>query len=211
MSDVVAPRAVVLGPTDSVPGRTFTAVERLELDRAVLRAILADLRRLVQEAAAGGLPLNAYEVLDRQVDARVMRHVVCVEHRLRSHPGLCVVGIFGQRRAALDITPLEQANAALVREFARYPGITSYSSRELPDGQWANLVLHDDPIDTEYWRRSELHSQAVQALSPVHYLSVRIHNGGLTAPVPDDPDLVLRVTKYFDFADGWRATRHLET
>jgi hypothetical protein len=175
----------------------------------VLLEILADLRLRLHDAAAGRGAMRPYDVVDRHVGGRIMRHVLCTEERLRAHPGLCVVGFFGDRHVELDSTPLEQANAALVREFRSYPGITSYSSRELPNGQWANLVLHDDPIDREFWRRSELHAQAVAALSPVYYRSVRIHNGRLTEAAPADPDLILESTKYYDFADGWRAQRDL--
>lgn len=205
----LTPETVTLGPTESAHGRPFTAVELLQHDHEVLREILADLRTRLHAHLAGRSPLPVHTVVDQQVDGRTMRHVMCNELRLRTHPALCVVGFFGERHIELDVTPLEEANAALVRDFRNYPGITSYSSRELPSGQWANLVLHDDPVDTEFWRRSELHARAVDALSPVYYRNVRIHNARLTAAVPDAPDIVVHSTKYFDFSDGsgWRATR----
>jgi hypothetical protein len=122
-----------------------------------------------------------------------------------------VVGFFGERRTDLDIAPLEEANAAVVREFAKYPGITSYSSMELPGGHWANMVLHDDPVDTDYWRQSTLHADAVRRLARVHYRTVRIHNARLTTPVRYDPALTILRTKYFDYTSEpeWRAVRKL--
>ncbi len=121
------------------------------------------------------------------------------------------MGFFGERVTDVDPAPLEEANTEIVAEFTKYPGILSYSSVELPDGKWANLVLHDDPVDREYWRRSELHAEAVRVLSPVHYRNVRIHNAELTDALTDSPNFILERTKYYDFEGGveWRAQREL--
>jgi len=137
------------------------------------------------------------------------RLLICNFERLRFHPGLCVVGFFAERRTDVDIWPLEEANSEIVSEFAGYPGILSYSSVELPDGHWANMVLHDDPVDTQFWRQSKLHTQAVEMLSPRHYFNVRIHNGRLTAGVFGRPSIVINKTKYFDYTgpSEWRAER----
>jgi hypothetical protein len=209
MADLIAPEPVALGPNEAVPGRPFTAPDLVERDLAVLGQLLLDLRTLVEDAVAGVRAIIRYGPLEWTVEGRLHRHIVCTEERLRSHPGLCVVGFFGERQVDLDSTPLEEANSALVAEFRNYPGITSYSSLELPSSQWANLVLHDDPVDRDYWRRSELHAEAVRALSPVHYRSVRIHNARLTAPVPENPSIVPTVTRYFDFSGGsyWQGLR----
>ena len=211
MSDLeqMPPEPIVLGPSEPVPERPFTAIDLIDRDRAILHELLADVCRLVADSVAGIRTIVPYDAMEWRVDGRAHRHIICLEDRLRSHPKLCVVGFFGERRTELDDTPLEEVNAALVAEFSRYPGITSYSSLELPGGQWANLVLHDDPVDTEYWRRSELHARAVTALSQVHYRTVRIHNGELNGPLLQDPSIVLTSTKFFDFTGEaeWRAKR----
>ena len=104
---------------------------------------------------------------------------------------------------------LEEANTEIVAEFNQYPGILAYASVELPDGLWANLVLHDDPVDVEFWRTSEMHRRAVEMLSPEHYYNVRIHNGTLTSGLFERPRIVIRKTKYFDYTSNviWRAER----
>jgi hypothetical protein len=212
MSGLGEMAAVALGPREVASGRPFTALHFVEADVAVLHELLADVRTLLDEAAAGARAIIPYRKVGwRAPDGLVHRHVICAEERLRSHPGLCVVGFFGERRTDLDIAPLEEANAAVVREFAKYPGITSYSSMELPGGHWANMVLHDDPVDTDYWRQSTLHADAVRRLARVHYRTVRIHNARLTTPVRDDPALTILRTKYFDYTSEpeWRAVRKL--
>ena len=206
--DATPPEPVVFGPDESVPSRPFTSVAETQRDRSVLDELLTDVRRLLDDAA-GETQITPYETVQWWVEGRVRRHVVCDEARLRSDPGLCVVGFFGERRTSVDATPLEEANTALIASFAEYPGITAYSSTERPDGNWGNLVLHDDPVDAEYWRQSALHAEAVRMLSPLHYRTVRIHNALLTAPVPSAPAITLVSTKYYDFtADPeWRGLR----
>jgi hypothetical protein len=209
--DQTALEPVALGPTDRVPDRPFTSIDLIERDRGILLELLTDVQRLVEEMAAGSGSVAPFNEVTWESGGLTHRHIVCNPERLGSHPRLCVVGFFGERRMEVDGTPLEEANTAVVSEFAKYPGITSYSSMELAGGHWANLVLHDDPVDTEYWRQSELHAQAVKMLSRTHYRNVRIYNAGLTAPLLEDPTIALRRVKYFDFSgdSDWRAIRTL--
>ena len=174
--------------------------------------MLRDLCRVLEEADTGDTDIVPMQRKAWKVDGLTHRLLICDETRLRDHPELCVVGFFGERRTELDMTPLEEANTAIVGEFAKYPGILSYSSVELPSGYWANLVLHDDPVDRDYWRKSELHAKAVEALSPAHYKNVRIHNARLTGPIMERPRFTIRKTKYFDYSGEleWRAERTLE-
>lgn len=199
--------AVTLGLLDTVEGRPFTAPGETERDLAILRTILAGIRDAVVHAPIE--ELVPYQRVIWRLGELTHRLVICDRDRLAAHPRLCVVGFFGQRRPGVDITPLEEANSAIVAEFTEYPGILTYSSMELRGGNWANMVLHDDPIDTEYWRRSELHAQAVRMLSPRHYRSVRIHNAVLSAPLSENPAIELLRTKYYawDAGEMWRAVR----
>lgn len=205
------PKTVALGPMEEAPGRPFTSVDLIERDLGILLKLLADVRGVLREVDAGVRELEPYQRLAWKVDDLTHRLIVCDEDRLRYRERTCVVGFFGERRVDQDPSPLEEANSAIVSEFAHYPGILSYSSVELARGHWANLVLHDDPVDREYWRQSALHAEAVRLLSPLHYRNVRIHNAELTDGLTDSPRLVLERTKYYDF-DGaveWRAQREL--
>jgi hypothetical protein len=205
------PEYAVLGPEDVVPERPFTATELTEQDRRVVGKLLSDLRDFLHDVDAGTRKAAQYHRFAWQVDGLTHRLLICDEKRLRAHQELCVVGFFGDRRSEVDIAPLEKANMAIVAEFEKYPGILSYSSMELAGGHWANMVLHDDPVDTEFWRKSKLHQHAVAFLSPQHYKSVRLHNGRLTAGLFDDPEIIIKKTKYLDFQgeSEWRAERTL--
>ena len=204
-------KAVILGPGDVVPGRPFTAVEMTTLDLGILHGILADVRSVVVEVEEGIRELEPYQKLAWKVGGLTHRLLVCDQDRLRSHPGLCVVGFFGEKRPEKDGWALEEANSRIVGEFRKYPGILAYASVEIAGGKWANMVLHDDPVDVQFWRTSEMHARAVETLSPQHYYNVRLHNGRLTSGVFDRPRIEIQRTKYFDYTgdEEWRAEREM--
>lgn len=200
-----------MGPRDVVSGRPFTAVEMTGRDLGILHGILADVRSVVVEVEEGARTIEPYQKLAWREGGLTHRLLICDFQRLRLHPGSCVVGFFGDRRPEKDGWALEEANTEIVAEFHKYPGILAYASVELPEGHWANMVLHDDPVDVQFWRTSEMHQWAVETLSPEHYFSVRIHNGRLTAALFDRPRIVIKKTKYYDYsgAQPWRAERDL--
>lgn len=206
-------RAVTLGPDDVVPGRPFTAVEMTNRDLGILHGILADVRSVVVEVEEGVRELEPYQKLAWKAGGLTHRILICDQERLRTHPGLCVVGFFGDKRPDKDGWVLEEANTEIVGEFHKYPGILAYASVEMPGGRWANMVLHDDPVDVQFWRTSESHARAVETLSPEHYYNVRLHNGRLTAGVFDRPRIEIHRTKYFDYTgdEEWRAEREMVT
>lgn len=205
------PRAVMLESNDVVPGRPFTAVEMTTRDLGILHGILADVRSVVVEVEEGIRELEPYEKLAWKSGGLTHRLLICDQDRLRSHPGLCVVGFFGEKRPDKDGWVLEEANTKIVGEFPKYPGILAYASVEMPGGRWANMVLHDDPVDVQFWRTSQMHARAVESLSPQHYYNVRLHNGRLTAGVFDRPRIEIQRTKYFDYTgdEEWRAEREM--
>ena len=200
-----------LGPGEAVAARPFTAVELIDRDVSILHGMLDDLVRVLDECDAGTRQITEHQRIAWAEDGLARRLLVCSEERVRGHADPCYVGFFGERRAELDIGPLEEANAAIVAQFRNYPGILSYSSIELPNGFWANMVLHDDPVDRDYWSRGALHAQAARTLAPIHYKTVRIHTGRLTASVFDRPDFIVKMTKYWDYSEEpeWVAQREM--
>lgn len=200
-----------LGPNEAVSVRPFTAVELIDRDVSVLRGMLDDMVMVLDESDHDERKIVPHERIAWKENGLVRRALICDEGRLRAHDDACFVGFFGERRTEIDIEPLEEANAAIVAQFKNYPGILSYSSIELPNGYWANLVLHDDPVDREYWSRGALHAQAARTLGPAHYLTVRIHTGVLSGRVLDTPSFGVKKTKYWDYSEEpeWAAERDL--
>jgi len=200
-----------LGPNEAVSARPFTAVDLIDRDISVLQAMLDDMVGVLGESDLGVREIVPHQRMAWQEDGLVRRALICNEERLRAHQDACFVGFFGERRSEIDIEPLEEANSAIVAQFKNYPGILSYSSVELPNGYWANLVLHDHPIDREYWSRGALHAQAARTLGPAHYLTIRIHTGVLSDRVLDTPSFRVKKTKYWDYSGEpeWVAEREL--
>ncbi len=204
---------VVLTADQGVPGRPFTSVDRYERDSSILTSMVEDLRALLASAAAGTIDLVPHRKITWRVHGMKRRVIVCDPERLATASELFAVGFMAERNPDLPITALERANTKIVKEFVHYPGILSYSSWELADRQWANLVLNEDRFAAERWRESEAHRRAVAELSPRHYRNVVIHHGRLPGGLRGGRWIVIDRTRYIDFTGGqtWRAVRELRS
>jgi hypothetical protein len=200
-----------LMPDQSVRGRPFTSPKLYERDLQILAYMLEDTRGLMGELYEGAISIVPYEPINWMVHGLGRRTVICDPMRLGERQEICVVGFFGERQIVGDRTALEAADAAVLLEFRDYPGILSYSSMELADGNWANLVLHAAPVDREYWRGSATHARAVAELAPLHYRTVRIHNGTLAGGLNGGRSIRIGRTKYWDYRKPtvWQAIRDL--
>lgn len=201
----------MLAAGQSVSRRPFTSVDLYERDQSLLSYMLEDLRAMLGEMAKGAIIVAPYQPLEWLVHGLKRRTILTNPMRLHARQDVCVVGFFGERHVDRDGSALEEANAEIVLEFRNYPGILSYSSMEMADSNWANLVLHDLPEAREYWRASEAHAKAARELSPLFYRTVRIHNGTLPGGVLSGKQIVIERTKYWDFRSArvWHAVREL--
>lgn len=207
----MATETIQLGTTQTARGRPFTSPGRYERDQQILAYMLEDLRATLGEMAEGVVTVRPYEPVEWTVMGLKRRLIVCDPMRIGKRSKVHVVGFFGERKRERDMEPLEQANAEVVLEFKDYPGILSYTSVELADGNWANLVIHDAADDRERWRSSQRHAQVATALSPLYYANVRIHNGHIPGGVMGGRSIVLERTKYWDYRGTtvWQAVREL--
>lgn len=199
----------VLAPQQVVKGRPFTKPSLYRADTRALTYMLHDLKCLID---AHRIPVIPHTPIEWEVNTLSRRVIVCdLETLTARHEELCFVGFFGERHLDRPAEPLESANAELVLEFRNYPGILSYSSMELYDGNWANLVIHDLPRAREYWRSSERHVEAAERLSTEFYRNVRIHNGTIPGGLSGGGNVVIQTTKYWDYTSKrvWRAFRDL--
>ena len=177
-------------------------------DLDLLAYLLQDLRTLIRSSDVGKSELVAHDPIFWTVHGLRRRTVVCEPERIRSTDRVCIVGFFADRRDDLDYESLDDLELGLLLEFRNYPGILSYSSMELANEYWANLVVHALPTDTEEWRSSTAHHQAV-AVSPTLYSAIRIHNGHLDGGVMGNRAIAIDRTKYWDYGSvpPWQAIR----
>ena len=210
------PSEAALPPTllrtlESPEEHSFAAVDRYRSDIALLNYLLQDLRVLVRRYAKDELELSEHQKIVWEVHGLQRRTVVCNPKRLLEDTTVQFVGFFGDRRDTVDEVVLNANEQALLDEFVNYPGILSYSSTELVNGYWANLVVHSEPDDREAWRGSHIHKDAVATIAPAAYHNVRIHNGRIDAGVIGSDTVVIGSTKYWDYDTDpvWHATRRL--
>lgn len=203
--------SVRLGPRETAGDRDFTAPARTAED---LRAVGRMLETLRQEVArAGQRPAGPRSLTfeARESDGRAHRTIVCDASRLGDGRDVTWVGFFAEKRRDQDSTPLTVMDDELIREFPTHPDILSYSSLELADGDWGNLILLDGEAARDRWRAGERHAYAARELAPRHYTHVRLHQGQLTGGVLGGQAAVLRRTKYYDYRGDatWRAEREV--
>ena len=167
----------------------------------------ATLRRILNDRSTQSYPLT----LEAGDEAHPHRVIVCNADALRKESTPSFVGFFGIKRPGLDHAPLTQVDDQLVVELPHHPGILSYSSVELADGNWGNLIVLRSSADGERWRDGERHAWAVRELAPAHYSAVRLHNGQFAGGLLSGREPVLLRTRYWDYEalPAWRAERVL--
>ena len=205
MSDVLQ-----LGPRESVENRPFTDVAHSDQDLAAMQRILASLVLLVNQPLTWPEPPKHLVV--RGDDAgKVVRVVVCNRESLLDKEPRFVVAFFGHRRAELDTTMLSAVDDDLIHEFAMHPGVLSYSSFELDDGNYVNVVVLKSSGDKDNWRTSPRHAYAVNELAPEFYGCIRLQNAVLPHGLTQPDELLLVTTKYYDYATEppWLALREV--
>lgn len=200
-----------LEATQPVPDRPIASTDHYPGDLALLNYLLQDLRVLMRRHRKGEIGISPQQSFTWDVHGLERRTVVCDPAALEYDGDVQIVGFFGDRRESPDQDVIDASEYDLISEFVHYPGILSYSSIELVDHYWANLVLHRQPTDREAWRRSEAHKHAVDHVAPAAYHGVRIHNGCIPGGVLGSQTVVVESTKYWDYdsGDGWHAVRTL--
>lgn len=197
-----------LGVDETVVDHPCTEVSLYTPDLDLLAYMLQDLRSLIRSSDAGKVELVAHEPIMWAVHGLRRRTVVCDLEQIRRYDRVCTVGFFAERRELIDYPSLDELELGLLLEFRNYPGILSYSSIELANDFWANLVIHRVPDDTESWRESSAHVRAVE-VSPELYSAIRIHNGHLEGGVAGSGAVAIDRTKYWDYEHDpvWQGLR----
>jgi len=163
------------------------------------------LRRILDDGSILSCPVTL-EAGDETYPHRV---ILCDAAALGEAPMPSFVGFFGVKRPGLDHARLTEVDDQLATELTQHPGILSYSSIALDDGNWGNLIILRASDDGERWREGERHAWAARELAPAHYSSVRLHNGQFAGGLLAGREPVLLRTRYWDYEESpaWRAER----
>src|SRR5438270_5161339 len=154
-------------------------VRKAKLDLVVLRymaqRVSVTLRSRAQEIAPTR-PMLFY--LDER-RRRIHRMAIYNPEELLRHNELAFVGFVSGK-----LKPLRPSVAAdlrimdkkLVKELANTPGLLSYSSLELHEGHWCNLVLLNDPELKLRLKNAATHRYAAYEVAPSCYEWMRLHH-----------------------------------
>ncbi len=88
----------------------------------------------------------------------------------------------------------------LIAELVDTPGLLSYSSLELRDGNWCNLVLFNDPRMKIHLKNAQTHTYAAYELAPSCYEWIRLHNGSMPTGLASN-EMILHKTRYYQFQE----------
>jgi hypothetical protein len=111
------------------------------------------------------------------------------------------VGFFSRKQRNLRpsiVRAIETVDKKLIEELVGSPGILSYSSLELRNGNWCNLVLLSEANAKTYIKSSETHRYAAYQLANRYYEWIRLHNGIMPEGL-DHTEMMVRKTKYYTF------------
>lgn len=181
-------------------------VRKAKLDLVVLRymaqRVSVTLRSLAQETTTAR-PVLYY--LDER-HRRTHRMAIYNPETLLLHNELAFVGFVSGK-----LKPLRPSNAAelrimdkkLVTELANTPGLLSYSSLELHDGNWCNLVLLNDSEVKIRIKNAATHQYAAYEVAPSCYEWIRLHHGNMPVGLAGN-DMFLQKTRYYTYQGAER-------
>lgn len=185
---------------DEFMGRAFTQIAHTDTDLANLETMRA--RLIIEVHALEEDARNRMFWLDTKQDGgRGHRVIVIRPNAVLSAERIVVVGFCGQKRAGLSEAlsrQMSDLDTQLVYELNDNPHMLAYSSLQLADGNWHNLVLiaHEDGIP--HWRESARHIYAANEFTPRYFASIRLHNGELPNGLASQK-IMMSATKYYDF------------
>jgi hypothetical protein len=200
-----------LQPAQTLTERPFTHPDHLAVDQRTLSYMAGQVCVLLEYPYLSAEPPHI--VLFNRPDHSNWFHriVIAQPEELREVRPLTIVGFFGQKRDDADMELAHEFDRVLIAEIPAHPGLLSYSTMALSDGNYANLVIFAHDEARNGWSSSQAHAQAVRQLSPNYYWTVCIYNGRLPQGIYHHHHLQLSRANYYDYQSEprWQAVREI--
>lgn len=135
----------------------------------------------------------------RERQGRTHRIALYQCQRLLQQSQLAFVGFISRKKDKLDTSVIDEIHSvdkALLVEMAANPGILSYSSLELRNGIWYNLVVMDKSEARNQVLASDTHTYSAYQLAPRYYTWIRLHTGIMTYGIAHDTMKIVRTRHY---------------
>lgn len=181
-------------------------VRKGQLDLVILKYMARRLHLMLQQPGQRERLTQQGPVLYQLQERHRHNHRIVIyrQQELFQKLPFAFVGFISKRKRTLVPTIVEeiqQADQKLMAELIKAPGILSYSSLELPFGNWCNLVVLTDVSAKMQIKGTETHSYAAYHLAHAYYEWIRLHTGIMPQGL-DHVDMHLLKTKYYTFHTG---------
>jgi hypothetical protein len=184
---------------NELSGNAYTAINKGKVDLVVLRYMAQRVHMTLHLSdVSTAIPL-LHVVPERY--GRMHRMVFYELHWGSFERTVMFVGFVSKKQANLSqavIDDIQAVDKKLVAELAYSPGLLSYSSLELRNGNWYNLVLLSDADAKKHIRSAETHVYAAYQLAPRYYQWIWLHSGVMPGGLAQI-ELVLQKTRYYVF------------
>ena len=187
--------------SESLDERSLPAIEKHDLDLVLLRYMAQRIYvtlYLLDEPADPAAPLLYYSEEGHKHTHRI---AIYRPQELLLNNQLNFVGFISSKQKPDSPQVIEEIHTVdkeLVVELVNTPGLLSYSSLELREGRWSNLVLFSDTETKKHIRNSETHAYAAYELAPRYYEWVRIHTGIMPGGLARN-EMILQKTRHYLF------------
>ena len=156
-----------------------------------------------QRYGAHSLPMIAYQDATPAQSHRIVTYA----RPMPEDTNLPFVGFISCRDFSSDNTissRLTEVDRQMVHELSHMKNLLSYSSLQLHDGNWCNLVVFTAPQAHEGLLASPIHQFAAHQLAPFYYRWIRLHHGIIPMGKLVN-GLELSKTKYYTFVHPGQA------
>jgi hypothetical protein len=178
----------------------FNDIETTAHDLSILTAMIRqveDIRKQVEQPIPLVLP-----VITSAAEPGQRTHRVVIYRPLPSdQQELQFVGFVSKSHPDTPdsiLTALANVDKALIMELAEHPGLLNYSSLELPNGIWYNLVVFAHTEVKNDILALKTHHIAAYELAPSYYQWIRLHHGTIVGKRLAE-GMALYKTKHYTF------------
>jgi hypothetical protein len=191
-----------------VTERPFTHPDHISKDREIMTYMAVRVCAVLETHF--NVLQDGQSIIINESDGRGHRFFVPRPTDLSHAKRVFVVGFFGQRRKGMSTDHFGDLDDLLVEILPTLEEILSYSTLELPGGDFGNLVLLLFEEIKSKWMEGDAHRKAVD-LSPGYYRSIRINNGVFPEGILFTNLLQITRVKYYDYQQDppWKAVREL--
>lgn len=176
-------------------------IRKGRLDLIILKYMA---RRVLTALHTTDSSCTAKQPLLYMVQERHARTHRIVLYGLQTHvpqTNMLFVGFISRKQPGLSPSTIQDIHAVdqkMLTELSDNPGLLSYSSLELRNGIWCNLVLFHDAAAQAHIKQGKTHTYAAYQLAPRYYKWIRLHNGIVMGGLSQGT-FVLQKTRHFTF------------